>query len=174
MSPETLSSVDPRTGLAVADVLPVTTSAELDEICAEAVRAVPALASLGRAGRAAMLRAMAAELEARREELVAVADRETGLGSPRLAGELTRTTYQLELFAQVLEEGSYVEATIDHRGDTPAGPRPELRRMLVPRGPVAVFGASNFPFAFSVPGGDTARRSPLAARSSPRRTRPTR
>src|SRR6202000_1172599 len=74
----------------------------------------------------------------------------------RLNGELTRTGYQLRLFADALDEGSYVEAIIDHAGATAMGPRPDLRRMLVPIGPVAVFGASNFPFAFSVPGGDTA------------------
>jgi NADP-dependent aldehyde dehydrogenase len=67
----------------------------------------------------------------------------------------------LRLFAEVLEEGSYLEAIIDHAGPTPIGPRPDLRRILRPIGPVAVFGASNFPFAFSVPGGDTA--SALAA-----------
>ena len=92
---------------------------------------------------------------------VATADRETGLGPVRLNGELTRTRFQLELFADVVEDGAYVEATIDHAGDTAMGPRPDLRRLLVPLGPVAVFGASNFPFAFSVPGGDTA--SALAA-----------
>ena len=83
-----------------------------------------------------MLTAMAAELEARREELVAVADRETGLGSPRLPGELTRTVFQLQFFAEVLREGSYLEATIDHRGETPAGVRPDLRRIMRPRGAV--------------------------------------
>src|SRR3712207_8813319 len=71
------------------------------------------------------------------------ADRETALGTTRLNGELTRTAYQLRLFAEVLDEGSYVEAAIDPAGDTPMGPRPDLRRMLVPIGPVAVFGASN-------------------------------
>ena len=100
-------------------------------------------------------------MEARRDDIVAVADRETGLGATRLNGELTRTCYQLRLFAEVVREGSYLEAAIDHAGDTPMGPRPDLRRMLVPLGPVAVFGASNFPLAFSVPGGDTA--SALAA-----------
>jgi NADP-dependent aldehyde dehydrogenase len=90
-----------------------------------------------------------------------VADRETALGEQRLNGELTRTCFQLRLFAEALDEGSYVEATIDHAGPTPMGPRPDVRRMLVPLGPVAVFGASNFPLAFSVPGGDTA--SALAA-----------
>jgi NADP-dependent aldehyde dehydrogenase len=104
---------------------------------------------------------MADAVEERRSELVAVADRETGLGPQRLGGELTRTAYQLRLFADVLDDGAYLEATIDHAGPTPMGPRPDLRRILLPLGPVAVFGASNFPFAFSVPGGDTA--SALAA-----------
>jgi NADP-dependent aldehyde dehydrogenase len=108
-----------------------------------------------------MLRAMADALEAVREELVATADRESALGLPRLNGELTRTTFQLRFFAEVIEDGGYLEAVIDHAGDTPMGPRPDLRRLLRPIGPVAVFGASNFPFAFSVPGGDTA--SALAA-----------
>ncbi|WP_214406594.1 aldehyde dehydrogenase (NADP(+)), partial [Pseudonocardia lacus] len=103
----------------------------------------------------------AARLEANAAEVVATADRETAIGPDRLGGELARTCYQLRLFAEVVEEGSYVEATIDHAGDTPMGPGPDLRRMLVPLGPVAVFGASNFPLAFSVPGGDTA--SALAA-----------
>ncbi|WP_448616886.1 aldehyde dehydrogenase (NADP(+)) [Modestobacter sp. URMC 112] len=154
-------SVDPRTGEPVEVVAQQTSSAEVDRLCAAALAAAPALDALGRAGRAALLRGLADALEARREDVVAVADRETALGPTRLNGELTRTCYQLRLFAEVLEEGSYLEAAIDHAGDTPMGPRPDLRRMLVPIGPVAVFGASNFPLAFSVPGGDTA--SALAA-----------
>ena len=62
-----------------------------------------------------------------------------------------RTCYQLRLFAEVLEEGSYLEAAIDHAGETPMGARPDLRRMLVPVGPVAVFGSSNFPLASPCP-----------------------
>jgi len=120
-----------------------------------------ALEDLGRAGRAALLRRAARELEERREEVVRTADLETALGTDRLHGELTRTTYQLEAFAEVLDDGAYLEAVVDHAGATPMGPRPDLRRMLVPLGPVAVFAASNFPLAFSVPGGDTA--SALAA-----------
>jgi NADP-dependent aldehyde dehydrogenase len=108
-----------------------------------------------------MLGAMADALEADRELLVEIANRETALGAPRLNGELTRTTFQLRFFAEVIEDGGYLEATIDHAGDTAMGPRPDLRKMLRPLGPVGVFGASNFPFAFSVPGGDTA--SALAA-----------
>ncbi len=156
-------SIDPRTGSVVEVVAPETTPAEVDALCQRALDAAPALDGLGRDGRARLLRALADALEARREDIVTVADRETGLGPVRLNGELTRTCYQLQLFAEVLDEGSYLEATIDHAGPTPMGPRPDLRRLLVPIGPVAVFGASNFPLAFSVPGGDTA--SALAAGS---------
>jgi NADP-dependent aldehyde dehydrogenase len=154
-------SIDPRTGETVEAVAPETTTVEVHRLCAAALAAAPGLDELGRAGRARLLRALADALEARRDDVVAVADRETGLGTTRLNGELTRSCYQLRLFAEVIDEGSYLEATIDHAGDTPMGPRPDLRRMLVPIGPVAVFGASNFPLAFSVPGGDTA--SALAA-----------
>ncbi|MFC7740788.1 aldehyde dehydrogenase family protein [Nocardiopsis composta] len=108
-----------------------------------------------------MLRAAGEALEARRAEITAVADRETALGADRLGAELTRTVHQARHFAEVLEEGSYLEAAVDHAADTPLGPGPDLRRMLVPLGPVAVFGAANFPLAFSVPGGDTV--SALAA-----------
>ena len=156
-------SIDPRTGTTVEVVAQETTTAEVDRLAAAAHAAAPALEAMGRTGRAGLLRALADGLEARRDDVVAVADRETGLGETRLNGELTRTAYQLRLFAEVLEEGSYLEAAIDHAGPTPMGPRPDLRRMLVPIGPVAVFGASNFPLAFSVPGGDTA--SALAAGS---------
>ena len=154
-------SIDPRTGETVEVVAQETTTAEVNRLCAAALAAAPELDGMGRAGRAALLRALADALEARRGDVVAVADRETALGETRLNGELTRTCYQFRLFAEVVEEGSYLEATVDHAGDTPMGPRPDLRRMLVPLGPVAVFGASNFPLAFSVPGGDTA--SALAA-----------
>ncbi|MGY2128222.1 aldehyde dehydrogenase (NADP(+)) [Blastococcus sp. SYSU DS0617] len=154
-------SIDPSTGEAVEVVAQETTTAEVDRLCAAALAAAPGLDAMGRAGRAALLRALADALEARRDDVVAVADRETALGTTRLNGELTRTAYQLRLFAEVLDEGSYLEAAIDHPGDTPMGPRPDLRRMLLPIGPIAVFGASNFPLAFSVPGGDTA--SALAA-----------
>jgi NADP-dependent aldehyde dehydrogenase len=156
-----ITSFDPRSATAVQDVAAETTAAEVARQCATAAAAGPALESAGRAARAAMLRSMAGALEDDRAELVATADRETALGPTRLNGELTRSAYQLSFFAEVIEDGAYLEATIDHAGPTPMGPRPDLRRMLRPVGPVAVFGASNFPFAFSVPGGDTA--SALAA-----------
>jgi NADP-dependent aldehyde dehydrogenase len=156
----TAVSTDPRTG-EDTPVAPDTTAAEVAETARAAAAAAPGLEALGRAGRARLLRAAADRLEAAGDEVVATADRETAIGPTRLRGELARTCYQLRLFADVAEEGSYLEATIDHAGDTPMGPGPDLRRMLVPLGPVAVFGASNFPLAFSVPGGDTA--SALAA-----------
>jgi NADP-dependent aldehyde dehydrogenase len=149
-------SVDPRTGGSVEVVARETTPEEVAELCARALEAAPLLEAMGRSGRGRLLRSLADALERRREDIVALADRETALGTDRLGGELTRTCYQLRLFAEVLDEGSYLEAAIDHAGASPMGPRPDLRRMLVPIGPVAVFGASNFPLAFSVPGGDTA------------------
>jgi NADP-dependent aldehyde dehydrogenase len=156
-----VASIDPRTGDVVEQVAQETTEAEVDAICQAALAAYPLLEAMGRAGRARLLGAVADALDGDRAEIVRLADRETALGQARLNGELTRTTFQLRLFAEVLTDGGYLEATIDHAGDTAMGPRPDLRRMLVPVGPVGVFGASNFPLAFSVPGGDTA--SALAA-----------
>jgi NADP-dependent aldehyde dehydrogenase len=157
----TVESIDPRTGAVIEALGAGSAHGDVDLACSAAATAAPALEALGRAGRAAMLRQMASEFESQRAEVVALADRETGIGTARLNGELTRTTFQMRLFADVLDEGSYLEAIIDHADTTAMGPRPDLRRMLVPIGPVAVFGASNFPLAFSVPGGDTV--SALAA-----------
>jgi NADP-dependent aldehyde dehydrogenase len=120
---------------------------------AAAVEAFPAFQA---ADRAALLRAAADGLEALGDDLLVVADRETRLGLPRLTGERARTCGQLRAFASLIDEGSYVDAIIDHADPSATPPRPDLRRMQVPLGPVAVFGAGNFPLAFSVPGGDTA------------------
>jgi NADP-dependent aldehyde dehydrogenase len=112
--------------------------------------------------RGAFLRTIADEIEALGEELVKTAMRETNLPEARIVAERARTTGHCRMFAEVAEEGSWVEARIDtalpHR--TPA-PRPDIRKMLVPIGPVVVFGAANFPLAYSTAGGDTA--SALAA-----------
>jgi NADP-dependent aldehyde dehydrogenase len=150
----TIASVNPATG-EVTDGANATGEAEVAAIVERAAAAAAPFEALGRTFRAAMLRAVAEELEARREEIIETGKRETALSSDRLNGELTRTTYQARFFANVIEEGAYLEATIDHAGGTPMGPGPDLRRMLIPLGTVAVFGASNFPLAFSVPGGDT-------------------
>ena len=121
----------------------------------ETYRRVPADA------RAAFLDRIAAAIEAN-DDLIAAAHVETALPTQRLAGERARTANQLRMFAALVREGSWVDARIDRAllGRMPL-PRPDIRRMLIPIGPVAVFGASNFPLAFSVAGGDTA--SALAA-----------
>ena len=135
--------------------LPVT------DAVAAATAAQKAIAAASSEVRASSLEALAATLDAHRDELVSIADAETHLGETRLIGELARTSSQLRLFAHVACEGSFLEATIDHADLDATPPIPDLRRMLIPIGPVAVFAASNFPFAFSVLGGDTA--SGLAA-----------
>ena len=156
-----ISSYNPRTAEIEEEVGPDTSSEQVAALCARAFEVAKTLEGTSRSDRAAMLRSMADSLAADSDGLIAVADRETALGTARLTGELTRTIYQLRFFADVLTDGGYLEATIDHRGDTDMGSRPDLRRILRAIGPVGVFGASNFPFAFSVPGGDTA--SALAA-----------
>lgn len=132
-----------------------TTAPVLDEVAA-ARRAFSVSVNSSAAERARWLTATADALDAAGPELIAIADHESHLGTPRLTGELARTTAQLRLFAAAIVEGSYLEATIDHPNPTMTPPCPDLRRMLRPLGPVAVFSASNFPFAFSVAGGDTA------------------
>ena len=156
-----IRSLDARSGKLVAEVAQETTEAEVGAICERAAATAGALEDLGRSGRARMLDEMADALERRRAEVVALADRESALGETRLNGELTRTCTQLRFFGEVVNDGGYLEAIIDHARTTPAGPQPDLRRMLRPLGLTGVFGASNFPLAFSVPGGDTA--SALAA-----------
>src|SRR5204863_5111801 len=106
---------------------------------------------------AELLEAIATQIEALGDNLLERGELETALPRSRLTGERARTCGQLRMFAQIVREGSWVEAVID-LGDLNRQPlpKPDLRRMFVPRGPVAVFGASNFPFAFGACGGDTA------------------
>jgi NADP-dependent aldehyde dehydrogenase len=135
---------------------------ELDQLIGEAVDAARLLIGSRPSDRATWLEELATRLDAAADDLVPLAAQETHLGIDRLQGELKRTTFQLRLFVRVLRDGSFLQATIDHADPAwPMGARPDLRRMLRPIGPVAVYAASNFPFAFSVAGGDTA--SALAA-----------
>jgi len=139
-----------------------TTGAQLAALVERAVVAGEAWASTPPAVRAAALSAIADRLDAAAAELVPLAQSETHLLEGRLGGELKRTTFQLRLFAEMLQEGSFAGARIDHADpEWPMGARPDIRRVLEPLGPVVVFAASNFPFAFSVAGGDTC--SALAA-----------
>lgn len=152
----TIQGTDPRTGAPVGDAYPVTTPDELERLLAAAAAAAPSYAASGPQVRAGLLRALAARLDQQTDALAALGSRESGLPLGRLTGEVGRTSGQLRLFATVVEEGSYLEATLDPAVATSTPPRPDLRRVLVPLGPVLVFGASNFPLAFSVLGGDTA------------------
>jgi NADP-dependent aldehyde dehydrogenase len=156
------SAVNPATGVSLE---PHYSYAEVDEIDAAvrlAAEAFPVYSKISGAQKATFLRQIATGLESNIAALVDRAQLETALPVPRLKSEVWRTSNQLQMFADVVEEGSWVGARID--SPDPARkplPKPDVRSMLLPLGPVVVFGASNFPFAFSVAGGDTA--SALAA-----------
>lgn len=146
--------------------MPKTASAELD-LDLDAIAETSSAASVAWAAtppreRARALVAAADALDASRAELITIAEAETGLTDARLTGELKRTVVQLRMFADIVVDGAYLDVRIDDADpDFVLGHRPDLRRYLVPLGPVLNFAASNFPFAFSVAGGDTA--SSLAA-----------
>jgi alpha-ketoglutaric semialdehyde dehydrogenase len=106
--------------------------------------------------RAAFLKTIAKEMEAVSAQLVSTAFRETNLEEGRLQGELKRTIFQLNNYADACAEGTWLDIRIDTADNNRTPPKPDLRKMLVPLGPVLVFGASNFPFAYSTAGGDTA------------------
>lgn len=152
----TINSIDPRTGLTLTHDIEPTDRGQLDQVVEQARSAGSSLADLNPSERAQLMRSIADELDAD-PEIVAAADQETALGVPRLTGELARTSFQFRFFADVLDDGAYLGAVIDRQvpGPPPVG-HPDLRRMLSPLGPVAVFGPSNFPLAFGVAGGDTA------------------
>jgi NADP-dependent aldehyde dehydrogenase len=152
---------DPRTGARHEPAFRVAVSADVDEACRLASVAFDARAHWDTEARASLLRAIADGLEAHASAICKRAEAETALARQRLDSELVRTCRQLVLFADVVAEGSWVDARIDTDEWRRPMPRPDIRSMRVPLGPVAVFGASNFPLAFSVAGGDTA--SALAA-----------
>jgi NADP-dependent aldehyde dehydrogenase len=135
---------------------------QVEQACALAETAFDAFRETGPDVRARLLDAIADNLAADGEAIVARAMQESGLPQARLQGELGRTTNQLRMFAGVVRDGSYLDLRVDPAmPDRKPAPRPDLRLRNIPLGPVAVFGASNFPLAFSVAGGDTA--SALAA-----------
>ena len=106
--------------------------------------------------RAGFMHSIAIEIENLGDELLAIANRETNLPDARLRNERTRTIFQLNNYADACERGDWLEARIDTAIPDRNPPKPDLRKMLIPLGPVAVFGAANFPFAYSTAGGDTA------------------
>jgi len=138
------------------------TSIEIDETVQKAHQAFLMYRSLSGKAKAQLLRKIADEIEALGDTLISTASKESNLPESRLIGERGRTTGQLRLFASLVEEGSWVEASIDTAiPDRQPLPKPDIRKMLIPMGTIVVFGASNFPLAFSTAGGDTA--SALAA-----------
>lgn len=150
----------PATGEALA--FAVGSPAHVDTAVQGAEAAYPSYSALSREARAAFLDKIAEEIDARGAEITAIGTSETGLPAARLEGERGRTTGQLRLFANHIRKGEYLDRRFDAaQPDRAPAPRPEIRMMQVPVGPVAVFGASNFPLAFSTAGGDTA--SALAA-----------
>ena len=154
--------LDPRRGEPLDPEFREATPFEVDAAGRAAEGAFGEYALVSPAGRAAFLRKVAEGIAGLGDALLDRTESETALPRPRLESERARTANQARLFADLVEEGSWVDARIDPaRPDRQPLPRPDLRRMLVPLGPVAVFGASNFPLAFSVAGGDTV--SALAA-----------
>lgn len=154
-----VTTTDPRTGMKTDTTLTESTAADVDRAVREASESAAPLRALGREARARLLNRLADAIDAAAPDLIATGMAETGLPEQRLTGEVARSSNQFRMFADVLLDGHYLEAAIDHAN----GALPDIRRMLLPLGPIAVFGASNFPFAFSILGGDTA--SALAAGS---------
>ncbi|WP_434700862.1 aldehyde dehydrogenase (NADP(+)) [Pseudomonas sp. D1-36] len=152
-----LQSVDASTGEALPHEFVQATEQEVDAAAKAAAAAHPIYRSLSAARRAEFLDAIADELDALGDDFVAVVCRETALPAARIQGERGRTSGQMRLFAKVLRRGDFYGARIDRAlpERTPL-PRPDLRQYRIGLGPVAVFGASNFPLAFSTAGGDTA------------------
>jgi 2,5-dioxopentanoate dehydrogenase len=148
---------DPRAGKQLERAFHEATLEEIDEAISLAADAAPVLRASSAETIAGFLENIAGEIEALGDSLIEQAATESGLGRDRLTGERGRTVGQLRLFAALVKDGSFVDARIDSAlPDRKPLPRPDLRRMLIPVGPVVVFGASNFPLAFSVAGGDTA------------------
>ena len=158
----TFHAVDPRTGRELDPRVHEGSEREVDRAAQLARRDADAFGRTSHEDRARFLEAVADEIMALGDTLIDRAGAETALPAARLTGERGRTVSQLRLFAEVVREGSWVEARIDTAmPDRKPIPRPDIRSMMKAVGPVAVFGASNFPLAFSVAGGDTA--SALAA-----------
>ncbi|ACB75951.1 aldehyde dehydrogenase (NADP(+)) [Opitutus terrae] len=150
-------TVNPATGHRLTPDFHSASAAEVDRALHESAAAFADYSTRPPAERAAFLDAIATAIEAVGDELLQRAHQETGLPLARITGERARTCGQLRLFANLVREGSWVDARIDPAlPQRQPLPRPDLRRMLTPLGPVVVFGSSNFPLAFSVAGGDTA------------------
>ncbi|NDY93907.1 aldehyde dehydrogenase (NADP(+)) [Ideonella livida] len=153
----TLHSVDARTGEPLPGPFFQATREEVDAACRLAQAVFPTFSTLAPAVRAGFLDTIADELDALGDDFIATVGRETALPEARLRGERARTSGQMRLFATVLRRGDFLAARIDRALPQRSPlPRPDLRQCRLGVGPVGVFGASNFPLAFSTAGGDTA------------------
>ncbi len=132
------------------------TPTEIEAIMQDAWNAFHVYRKFSLKQRAAFMKAIAVELENCGDALIQTAMQETNLPEARLRGERARTIFQLNCYADACEKGDWLEASIDTAIPDKTPPKPDIRKMLVPLGPVVVFGASNFPFAYSTAGGDTA------------------
>ena len=132
------------------------TQQEINDVLNNAWQAFHAYRKYSLKERARFMRSIAAELENAGDELIQTAMRETNLPEARLRNERARTIFQLTNYADACERGEWLEARIDTANPDRNPPKPDIRKMLIPLGPVVVFGASNFPFAYSTAGGDTA------------------
>jgi NADP-dependent aldehyde dehydrogenase len=132
------------------------TPEEIDIVMRDAWEAFHVYRKLSLKQRAYFMRAIATELEESGDEMIQTAMHETNLPEVRLKNERARTIFQLTSYAQACEEGTWLDARIDTANSEKNPPKPDIRKMLVPLGPVVVFGSSNFPFAYSTAGGDTA------------------
>jgi NADP-dependent aldehyde dehydrogenase len=154
---ETFSPVSPLDSTTLAPAFRKAGEKEVDQSLQSAEEAFESYRQRTGSERGAFLERIAEEILTLGDDLIARAHLETGLPEARLTSERGRTVNQLRLFAQVAREGSWVDARIDHAiPERQPVPKPDIRRMLMPLGPVVVFGSSNFPLAFSVAGGDTA------------------
>ncbi|HEY5370470.1 MAG TPA: aldehyde dehydrogenase (NADP(+)) [Hanamia sp.] len=129
---------------------------EIDSAMADAWQAFHQYRKMPLKVRADFMRAIGQELKNMEDEIVPIAMKETNLPEARMRGELARTIFQLNQYGDAAESGEWLEARIDTANNDKTPPKPDIRKMLVPLGPVVVFGASNFPFAYSTAGGDTA------------------
>ncbi|QLL23560.1 aldehyde dehydrogenase (NADP(+)) [Actinobacteria bacterium IMCC25003] len=153
----TFRAVKPIDGAPYGVEIPEHSKSEVDLLIKKATASSHSIATQSPKKRALLLRTIAAEIEASRASLIELACAETALPEARIAGEITRTTVQFELFARLVETGKHLAVAIDKADPnySPA-PRPDIRKMNHPLGVVAIFAASNFPLAFSVAGGDAA------------------
>lgn len=169
---KTFRAYAPREARAIEPLFYEATQGEVDRAVDLALRAAAHLRALPAEAIADFLMAIREEIAALRDQLIDRAAQETALDADRLRGERERTLNQIRLFADLVKEGSWVDARIDTAlPDRKPAPRPDIRRILQSLGPVAVFGASNFPLAFSVAGGDTisafAARNPVVVKAHP-------